>query len=285
MKKIPWALLLILTSALCHGRSSEPSGKADLSQLSSDQLKTCVLDPGHCTIEGHPDEVGYRRDLGDELVRRLPTLTSEQLVACFDKWEICGAEEDRPSGWPISDEIARRGDPHELLVRYWKEHNWIIRNGIEHVAYHFDTPEVTAFMQRILAERVNDGEDRYWPVNYLAKKCDNAALKEVRSGRYRGQGSLQYQTSVELFGKCKYRPAIPYLVDVAVYDFSFNISAAADHSLHALYPDSPDFDMLEDMQRYFCGRAKQEGFRVHCNSKMRPQESAKQTIPTREPHD
>jgi len=284
MKKIPWAFLLILTSALCHGQSSEASSKADLSQFSSDQLKTCILNDKHCAIEGRPDEAGYRRNLVDELVRRLPALTSEQLVACFDKWEICGAGEDRASGWPISDELARRGDPHALLVRYWKEHNWIIRSGIEDVAYHFDTPEVTAFMQRILAERVKDGEDRYWPVNYLAKKCDPVALKELSSGRYRNQGSLQYQTSVELFGKCKYRPAIPYLVDTAVYDFSFNISAAADHSLHALYPDSPDFDMLDNMQHYFCGRAKQEGLRVRCSYKMRAEESSKQNSSS-ESHD
>jgi hypothetical protein len=96
-------------------------------------------------------------------------LPTEQLVACFDNWRICGTGEGQASGWPISDEIARRGDPRDLLVRYWKEPNWLVRNGIEHVAYHFDTPEVTAFMQRVLIERKKDGEDFYWPANYLAK--------------------------------------------------------------------------------------------------------------------
>ena len=251
---------LLLTCAICNGQSDKDSHKPDLRKFSNDQLKACFDDPKICGDSNH-------WDISDELVRRLPALTTEQLVACFDDWEICGAGEDRASGWPISDEIARRGDPHELLVRYWHERKWTIRGGIEDVAYHFDTPEITAFMSRIVAERVKDGEDRYWPVNYLAKKCDNAALKELSSGRYRNQGSLQYETSVELFGKCSYRPAIPYLVDTAVYDFSFNIVIAADHSLHALYTDAPkDFKYLEEMQHYFCGRAKQEGFRVHCKT-------------------
>ena len=123
-------------------------------------------------------------------------------------------------------------------------------------------------MERVEAERITRKDDQYWAVNYLAKKCHPAGLKLLTTGRYRRLGSLQYQTSVELFGKCLYRPAIPYLVDTAVYDWSFNISIAADHSLHALYPDAPkNFDRLEQMQHYFCARAKNEGFKVRCKTK------------------
>jgi len=252
------AVVLLLTRVICNGRPGDKSAETDLTKFSADQLKACFDDARICGSDN-------AFDISDELTRRLPAFSTEQLVACFDDWDICGAGESRASGWPISDELARRGDPHELLVRYWKERKWAIQGGIEDVAYHFDTPEVTAFMRRVLAERVKDGEDRYWPVNYLAKKCDKAALKEISSGRYRNQGSLQYETSVELFGKCGYRPAIPYLVSTAVFDWSFNIVIAADHSLHALYPDGPkDFSKLERMQRYFCGRAKQEGFKVRC---------------------
>lgn len=199
----------------------------------------------------------------------LSKFTREQLVACFADYQICLAADDSASGWQISDELAKRGNPHDLLVRYWHERKWLIRSGIEDLAYHFDTPEITAFMQRIVAERVYDREDRYWPVNYIAKKCDQRGLKELSTGRYRNQGSMQYQTSVELFGKCGYRPAIPYLVDSALYDFSLNIVDAADDSLHALYPDAPrdsDFKNPKQVQHYFCGRAKQEGFRVHCKA-------------------
>src|SRR4029077_10483942 len=123
--------------------------------------------------------------------------------------------------------------------------------------YHFHTPEVASFMKRVLSERIEDGEDLYWPVNYLAKIGDSAALKELSTGRYRGQGCMQYETSVRLFGKWRYRPAIPYLVETALHDACLNIVDAAQKSLHAMYADSPkDFNTLEDMQHYFCGRAQ-----------------------------
>jgi hypothetical protein len=105
-------------------------------------------------------------------------------------------------------------------------------------------------------------------VNYLAKVGDSEALKELSTGRYRNQGCLQYQTSVALFGKWKYRPAIPYLVETAAYDFCGNITDAAEESLRVLYPDSPKhFDSLEGMRHYFCGRARKEGFLVNCEPK------------------
>jgi hypothetical protein len=198
----------------------------------------------------------------------LSKFSDDQLLACFNDWKICGTGEGQAEGWPISDELARRGNIHELIGRYWAEPKWLIRSGIEDVAYHFDTPEVTAFMKRIVAEKVYDGEDRYWPMNYLAKKCDPVALKQLSRGRYRNQGSMQYQTSVALFGKCSYRPAIPYLVDDAVYDFSGNIVDAAVEDLQVLYPNSPkEFQSMGSMQKYYCSRAKQEGLKVRCKAK------------------
>lgn len=193
----------------------------------------------------------------------LKRLTAEKLLSCFDDWKVCN---DQDTG-DIADELARRGEIAPILERYWNEPNLYIRNGIERVAYKVNSPEVSEFMRQVLAKKVDDGENRYYPVNYLARKCDSQALKQLSSGRYRNEGSLQYETSVELFGKCKYRPAIPYLVGTALHDASFNIIIAAEHSLHALYPDAPqEFDELRTMQQYFCDRAHQDGFKVKCKA-------------------
>jgi hypothetical protein len=259
----PQTRILVLTVVIfaafaLSGQSGGKPATPDLTKFSPDQLTACYDDLKACGA----NDIW---EISNEFTRRLPSFSSERLVACFDDWRICGTGEGKASGWPISDELARRGQIDELLVRYWKERKWTIRSGIEDVAYHFDNPKVTAFMRRIVVERVYDGEDRYWPVNYLAKKCDPAALKELSTGRYRNQGSLQYETSVELFGKCKYRPAIPYLVDTALYDFSYNIAGAADRSLHALYPEAPqNFNTVEQSQEYFCRQARKEHLRVHC---------------------
>lgn len=261
MRRTILTILLVVAAPSLFGQSNSPKGKVNLKQLSSDQLKTCFDDSSMCGT----DDV---YSISDELARRLPNLPTSSLVACFDDWKICGVAESQASGWPISDELAHRGNPHELLVQYWKEPKWTIRGGIEHVAYHFDTPEVTAFMRRVLAERPEDGETLYWPVNYLAKKCDPEALKELATGRYRNQGCMQYEGSVRLFGRCKYRPAIPYLVETAVYDMCLNIVESAVGSLQRLYPDVPsNVGTLEAKQQYYCDRARQEGLKVNCTSK------------------
>ncbi|WP_157439980.1 hypothetical protein [Terracidiphilus gabretensis] len=178
-------------------------------------------------------------------------------------------EEDRTTGWPISDYLASRGDPHELLIRYWKEPKSIIRNGIERVAYHFNTPEVTEFMRRVVRERRFDGEDLYWPANYLAKKCDPLGLAWLQTGRGRNQGGLQYETTLELFGRCGHRAAIPLLLE-ALDDFSGNVVNGGEVSLEALYPDHPkDATGLQEEQTYYCRRAKKEGFKVRCSAELK----------------
>lgn len=257
---LPCLIFALLLSCFTLAQTVPAKPADNLSELSSAQLKNCQGKPQLCGVQ---DSLS----INDELAKRLGEYSVDQILACYDNWRICGVEESRATGWPISDYLASRGDPHDLLVRYWKERKWIIRNGIERVAYHFDTPEVTAFMQRVVRQRVYDGEDLYWPANYLAKKCDPLGLKWLRNGRGRNQGGLQYETTVALFGKCGYRPAIPMLVDEALYDWVGNVAAGAQDSLEKLYPDHPqNMETLESVQKYYCGRARKEGFKVRCKA-------------------
>jgi hypothetical protein len=263
----PVLLLLIFLSSIAYRYADGQQPKPTLSSLSSTELQACYDDLKRCGA-------GSIYEILDEFERRLPTLPTDLLLACFDDWKICGTGEGPASGWPISDELARRGNITPLLARFWTEPKLEIRDGIEHVAYHFDTPEALAFMQKVFVAKKKDGENLYWPTNYLAKKCDPAALKELSTGRYRNQGCTQYQTSVALFGKCSYRPAVPYLID-AVDDFCGNIGDAAVDDLQILFPNSPkDFNSLDKAKHYFCARAKQEHYPVRCDAKKSPTDSS-----------
>jgi hypothetical protein len=253
--------LLLITASNLHGKSSKGPAAQQLSKFSSDQLKACFADK---TICGTDDIYA----ITDELVRRLPALHTGQLVACFVDWKICGAENDLQSGWAVSAEIARRGDPHKLLVRYWTESDEGVRDGIIHVAYHFNTHEVTAFMKKVLASGRDDEDALYWPADYLAKRCDSDALNWLSSRRGRPEGCLLWAPTVTLFGKCHYRPAIPYLIRYSLNDACLNIVDAGEVDLRAMYPHSPrEFNSIEDMQKYYCGCAKNEGYSVDCKSK------------------
>ena len=254
------AVLLGLISALAVAAPHSAEAKTNLKKISSGQLTACFDDKKICGTDN-------TYEITDELVRRLPLLPTDKLVECFDDWKICGTGEGPASGWPISDELARRGNPHLLLVRYWTEPNESIRYGIVHVAYHFKSPEVAAFMRRVLAAGKGDDDFIYWPAKYLAKRCDPEALKWFSTRTQRSQSCMEYPSAIELIGKCRYRPAIPYLLEYSVQDACMNIIDAAADDLHRLYPNSPrEFESFKDFQKYYCDRAKEEGFKVNCTT-------------------
>lgn len=254
--------LVFSLSAKCNAWQSSPTVTPDLSKYTFEQLKSCYSNARVCGTKDY-------WFIADELARRLPQFSDNQLFDCFDDWEICGVGDDTPSGFALSDEVARRGNVSALLYKYWYERRPSVRAGIEHVASHFDTPEVTAFMRRVMTRRVNDGENRYYVLTYLARKCDLNALEQLSTGRGRGSApGLVYAQTVELFGKCGFRQAIPYLVNVAVYDFSGNVAASADRSMHLFYPDAPqDFHTWTEMKDYWCARARKDGYKVKCTNK------------------
>jgi len=261
MKTALCILLLLLSASLAHSKPNKAAPKLDLTKFTSEQLKACLDGSDVC---GTHDIYAITA----ELVSRLPQMKTEQLVSCFANWRICGTGEDQASGWPISDEIARRGNPHALLVRYWSEPNREIREGIVDVAYHFKSHEVVDFMREVLAEGKDEEAELYWPANYLAKLCDPAGLKWLSTRKGRSQSCLQFQTTVPLFGKCDYRPAIPYIVENSIRDACLDIDDAGVKDLQHFFAYSrKSFDSMEDMQDYFCARARQEGFKVTCNSK------------------
>lgn len=261
MKQAVCLLALLAATFPCRSLSKNSSAGPDLHRFSSDQLKACYKDKSVCGT----DNV---YEISDELQRRLPKLSTATLVACFDEWKICGVGNDLETGWAVSSEVARRGNPDKLLVRYWTESHEGIRDGIIHVAYRYNTPEVAAFMKKVLAAGKGDEDTLYWPADYLAKRCDSDALRWLSSRHGRPEGCLLWAPTVARFGKCLYRPAIPYLVENSLDDACLNIVGAAVDDLHAMYPHSPkSFDGIGNMRKYFCDRAKQEDLKVDCDAK------------------
>lgn len=125
---------------------------------------------------------------------------------------------------------------------------------------------MVAFYKHLIAEKYDDGEYPYYPLNYLAKRCNKHALWVLRGGGeggYKGRPyCLQWATTVELFGKCEYRPAVPMLINSLNYA-CMNVGAAADDSLHKLFPDSPEFNTIKATVEYFQHRAAAESKSKH----------------------
>jgi hypothetical protein len=240
---------------------TRPTAPPDLDKFTSDQLRSCFQNSSICGT----DDV-YA--ISDELVSRLPAFTTEQLLRCFADWEICGAIDSSATGSPIAEEIARRGDPHPLLATYRTEQNRNVRAGLVEIANHFHTPEISEFMEQVLAEHKVDSDVLFLAADYLADQCNPLGLRWLSSRKGRDLACIQFAGTVKVFGKCHYRPAIPYLVTYSLKDACLNIVDDAGESLEALYPDHPaKFDSPEAEQKYYCTRARKEGYRVSCSAK------------------
>lgn len=253
--------ILLALPALAAGQTRPQS---DLTHFTQPQLIACYDNLKLC---GAHDIYAIE----DELEHRRPTLPTSELVRCFSDWHICGVGEGPASGWPISDELRRRGHLTQLLARYGSTTNPDIRDGLEHLAYNSRSPAARSFLNRVFAERLDDGEHLYWPAMYLAKQCDRAALHYLDPGPNSQSiadnfsvSSTQFAETASLFGKCKYRPSIPYLIKIGLNAASLNLVDAADQSLRRFYPNSPHFDSLEAEQKYFCNRANHDSFDVDC---------------------
>lgn len=261
MKRALCVMLLAAAAAICPSQTPKTSAWSNLRKFSSDELRACYNDKSICGT----DNVDA---ISNELTRRLPELSTEQLVACFADWKVCGVGDDLESGFAVSAEVARRGNPDALFDRYWTEPDSGIRYGIVQVARHFKSQRAVAFMQKVLAAGQGDDDALYWPSSYLAKRCDPDALKWLSMRKGRPEGCIVFTGTVRAFGKCQYRPAIPYLIENSLDDACLNIVDDAEYSLEKLYPDHPaKFDSLEAEQKYYCSRARKEGFKVDCGAK------------------
>jgi hypothetical protein len=176
--------------------------------------------------------------------------TREQLIACFSAQDVCGADTE----WEIADSLSKPENKAFLLAQFHARSNREQKNGIIYALYHIDDPEVAAFFTKLIEDRYQDGGELYYPLNYLAKRCDQNALRILsRNGKggYKGvPGCMQWATTVELFGKCQYKPAVPYLID-SLDATCMNIGGAADDSLRAIFPGSLRFDSPTKEQVYF----------------------------------
>ena len=173
------------------------------------------------------------------------------------------------TGWTVSDELKRRGRVDHILTRYGNTTNPAIRDGLEHLAYSSNGHPAQAFMKRNFTQHLHDGEDLYWPAKYLAKQCSPTALRYLSNHEF-SISSFELSSTTELFGKCHYRPAIPFLVGYALQAASLNLVDAANTSLRGLYPSAPKFSSLQKEQQWFCRTAHKDGYKADCDEAPKP---------------
>jgi hypothetical protein len=189
----------------------------------------------------------------------LSNKSRSELLDSLSDVERCG----EPCRWDIADILGKPKNKAFLLSEFQRRKDEDQQLGIIYSLYRVNDPDIATFFKRLVGDGYDDGEDLYYPLNYLAKRCDPDALW-VLSGNGKGgytgyPGCLQWGKTVELFGKCKYRPAIPYLI-ASVQAACMNIGIAAVEELQMMYPGTPDLKdySLAEIEKYFRRRAASE---------------------------
>ena len=178
----------------------------------------------------------------EELRARMQPLSRQQLIACL---------KEKPTGCPLEDpyrdplwiaaELGRRKHP-DLLIAAYPRADKTQRQYLAEALWHIDDPRVATLMRSIAFENLppgQDNEDVFFPLDYLAERCDQRALarlnRHVNFDESYPVGCMLWAPAVESFARCNYRAAAPNLVR-SLNSACVNIIDAAQGGLHKFFP-------------------------------------------------
>lgn len=113
---------------------------------------------------------------------------------------------------------------------------------------------------RQLAHDSDYGIGQFTALMHFAKRCEKWSLSSLREHANQFEiPSYIWAGAIQQFGKCNYYPATELLVANLGYA-SLNVVAAADESLHRLYPDGPSTtfppDQMEQWKSWLVASGK-----------------------------
>jgi hypothetical protein len=116
--------------------------------------------------------------------------------------------------------------------------------------WNLDDPRIDSeFVKRLSSETTGEA---YYVAQYLAKRGNRKALEILNRNNYKYPiSSWQWSYTLKEFGRHKFTPAIPTLIE-ALDAASLNVVDEAYKALQVFYPDSPaNFQSLKEMKTYF----------------------------------
>lgn len=197
----------------------------------------------------------------------LKRMSEKKLLQCIDS-NACSRQHDE---WDIADELAARSDVNFMIGAYSRA-DAAQRAVLVKALFQISSPRVLAFMRKIAFVGLKPGQPdydpQYFPLQYLAKRCNKRALG--RLSRYANikdaypVGCILWQDTVKEFGTCSYRPSIPYLIE-ALTTACVNIDDNAFEGLRKLLPGvcTGEFKTPEAAQECYAKAAQRQGIKLY----------------------
>ena len=186
--------------------------------------------------------LGFAQDATPEKQDDPGRQTTRYLLHCLYHYEDgpCNFEYEQ-----IVAELAKRNMSNkalEIYPRVTSEKKALIVEGLFTTRH---DPHIRDFMERIafnnLKQNEPDSEPRWYALQYLAEGCDERALQRLNGRQNFTEegypiGCMWWTSTIRTFGKCRYRPAIPHLIQSTNTVACLNISEAAYYSLLDFFP-------------------------------------------------
>jgi hypothetical protein len=183
--------------------------------------------------------------------QQIKTMSSRELLTCLEVNPNCGVE-----SYDALDELTRRRQVSFLIRAFRNSKDGHQQELLVAALSHIRDPRVSRFMREIASEWMDEQDWLAW--QYLAERGDRKALAMLNQncGKY-GISSDAWSDTLVLFGKYRFRPAIPCLISW-VNAMNLTPADAAYKSLRILFPGSPELKSPEEAEVYFTNRAKKE---------------------------
>ncbi len=155
------------------------------------------------------------------------------------------------------DELTRRREINFLIRAFKASRDDCQKEWIVAALYQIQRPKDHRIMQFMRSIATTDtGEQTWLALQYLAEEGDRNALAILNRNCYRYHvPSMAWGDTLVLFGRYKYRPAIPCLVR----SIGSVAGEQAIEGLRLLFPGCPsDFGSIEEAQAYFERYAREE---------------------------
>ena len=150
----------------------------------------------------------------------------------------------------IRDELVRRKQITLLIKAFENPLDEDQQLIVAQALFYIDDNRTASTFKKHISSEIND--TMYFCLNYLAKRGDKEALRVLNDNYFQyGVSSSQWADTVQWFGKYKYKPAIPHLIE-SLDAASLNLVEAAQTSLEQLFDGPhPNFKTIEEMKGYF----------------------------------
>jgi hypothetical protein len=191
--------------------------------------------------------------------------SAQQILDCA-RDEACKSQYDQ---FLLADALSKPGNISLLIGSYPKADDYV-KGVIVMALFSLRGPKVETFMRGIAFKDLKPHRPDYapgwYPLQYLARGCNGQALARLSRPENITKGypiaCMQWQETVKAFGDCKYRPAIPYLIE-ALSTACLNIDSNASEALKKLLPGTCEDKKWPDaMQKCYRRVAQERGYKI-----------------------